>query len=203
MTRPHLAALLSIAIVPFLAQSALASERPRAIAVRATGPLTLDGVLDEPDWERAPPIGPFRLILVREGEAPSESTDVRVVFTRDGQITGYSIRLVQQKYDFQPPSYARPNAFRESAVTAGNCRARDVVFSQYLAYGNRSIRAVDRTAGRDEVRYVQNVARWNVRQQEALNVWILNVVEPNFCGLVLESHLVLHLNDFGRPRLFL
>jgi uncharacterized protein len=45
--------------------------------------------------------------------------DVRVVFTRDGQITGYSIRPVQKPYDFKPPSYARPEAFRESAVTVG------------------------------------------------------------------------------------
>jgi hypothetical protein len=34
--------------------------------------------------------------------------DIRVVFTADGQITGYSIRPVEKKYDFQPPSYARP-----------------------------------------------------------------------------------------------
>jgi dienelactone hydrolase len=46
--------------------------------------------------------------------------DVRVVFTRDGQITGYTIRPVQKQYDFAPPSYARPDSFRESAVTVGS-----------------------------------------------------------------------------------
>jgi dienelactone hydrolase len=45
--------------------------------------------------------------------------DVRVVFTRDGQIAGYSIRPVQKKYDFQPPAYARREGFRESDVTVG------------------------------------------------------------------------------------
>ncbi len=46
--------------------------------------------------------------------------DVRVVFTREGQITGYSIRPVQKKYDFKPPPYARADSFRESAVTVGS-----------------------------------------------------------------------------------
>ena len=46
--------------------------------------------------------------------------DVRVVFTGDGQITGYSIRPVQKKYDFRPPSYARLDLFRESEVTVGS-----------------------------------------------------------------------------------
>jgi dienelactone hydrolase len=46
--------------------------------------------------------------------------DVRVVFNREGQIAGYSIRPVQKKYDFQPPSYARPESFREKEVVVGS-----------------------------------------------------------------------------------
>jgi dienelactone hydrolase len=46
--------------------------------------------------------------------------DVRVVFTRDGQITGYQIRPVQKKYDFTPPPYARADTYREEAVTVGS-----------------------------------------------------------------------------------
>jgi len=46
--------------------------------------------------------------------------DVRVVFTRDGQITGYFIHPVQKKHDFQTPSYARPDSFHESDVTVGS-----------------------------------------------------------------------------------
>jgi dienelactone hydrolase len=45
--------------------------------------------------------------------------DVRVVFTKGGQITGYQFRPVQKKYDFKPPTYARPDSFRESAATVG------------------------------------------------------------------------------------
>jgi uncharacterized protein (TIGR03000 family) len=46
--------------------------------------------------------------------------DVRVVFTRDGQITGYTIRPVQKAYDFKPPPYAREDSFREKEVTVGS-----------------------------------------------------------------------------------
>ena len=45
--------------------------------------------------------------------------DIRVVFTRGGQITGYSIRPVQKNYDFKPPPYARPDTFHETDVTVG------------------------------------------------------------------------------------
>jgi uncharacterized protein len=46
--------------------------------------------------------------------------DFRVVFTDKGQITGYSIRPVEKKYDFKPPSYAKADSFRESEVTVGS-----------------------------------------------------------------------------------
>src|SRR5262249_15017776 len=54
--------------------------RPRVEAARAQGPIRIDGLLDEPDWSRAEPITAFRLIFQREGEAPSESTEVRVLY---------------------------------------------------------------------------------------------------------------------------
>jgi uncharacterized protein len=48
------------------------------------------------------------------------SLEVRVVFTGEGQITGYSFRPVQKKYDFTPPSYARQDSFREIDVVVGS-----------------------------------------------------------------------------------
>jgi hypothetical protein len=57
-----------------------AEERPRIAATRATAPIHIDGVMNEADWAGAPPLRAFGLLYVREGEAPSESTDVRVLF---------------------------------------------------------------------------------------------------------------------------
>lgn len=81
MKRLLVVVLLSFALLGLMPDPVDGAERPRVAALRAQGPLRLDGVLDEPDWERAPPVGSFQLILVREGQAPSESTDVRVLFT--------------------------------------------------------------------------------------------------------------------------
>jgi hypothetical protein len=72
--------LASILIGSTVAGPALGADRPRVAAVRAESPIRLDGRLDEVDWDRAPPVTAFLLIEVREGEAPSESTDVRVLF---------------------------------------------------------------------------------------------------------------------------
>jgi hypothetical protein len=71
---------LSLILLGATPEPASGEERLGATAVRAADPIRLDGVLHEADWERAPPITAFRLIDVREGEMPSESTDVRVLF---------------------------------------------------------------------------------------------------------------------------
>jgi hypothetical protein len=80
MKRLLLLVLLSLVMLGVTAEPAEGVERPRIAAVRATAEIRVDGALNEPDWGRAPPVTAFRLIEVREGEAPSESTDVRVVF---------------------------------------------------------------------------------------------------------------------------
>jgi len=71
---------LTLAFAAACVPSARALERPQVAATRATGAVRADGVLDEADWARAAPITGFRLIQNREGEAPSESTEVRVLF---------------------------------------------------------------------------------------------------------------------------
>ena len=76
---PHLALALAVALgLPRAAGAA--PDRVQVEATRVAGPIRVDGRLDEPDWARAAPLTDFRLIFVREGEAPSESTDVRVLF---------------------------------------------------------------------------------------------------------------------------
>jgi dienelactone hydrolase len=78
-------------------------------------------------------VGPFRKQLgTRAGTAgkydvvyvtcqfEKTTLDVRVVFTRDGQITGYQFRPVYKPEDFKPPPYARTDSFREEAVTVGS-----------------------------------------------------------------------------------
>jgi hypothetical protein len=68
---------------------ALAAERPALTAIESPGAVRVDGVLDEPAWGTAGVASEFRLIAPREGEAPSESTLVRVL--RDGDRVVFGI----------------------------------------------------------------------------------------------------------------
>src|SRR5262249_26631732 len=54
------------------------SDRPAA-AVGAAADIHLDGVLDEPAWSRAPPIGPLWQSDPSEGAPASEGTEVRLL----------------------------------------------------------------------------------------------------------------------------
>jgi hypothetical protein len=53
---------------------------PVARATRRTGPITIDGRLDEPDWARAEPITTFRQTDPTEGAPATQRTDVRILY---------------------------------------------------------------------------------------------------------------------------
>jgi hypothetical protein len=57
-----------------------AGEAPRATISRSASPITIDGVLDEPDWEAAAAIGEIRQRAPHEGEKASEPTEVKLLY---------------------------------------------------------------------------------------------------------------------------
>lgn len=60
----------------------------RLSAVRATGPIKIDGSLDEPDWARAPMARGFVQNDPREGEPATEDTEVRVLYDANNLYFG-------------------------------------------------------------------------------------------------------------------
>jgi hypothetical protein len=56
---------------------------PAARAVRVERPPRMDGTLNDPLWRQAPPINDFRQREPHEGTAPTESTVVRILYTRN------------------------------------------------------------------------------------------------------------------------
>jgi hypothetical protein len=52
----------------------------RAIVARSASRLTIDGILDEPDWKVAAPIGEIRQRAPHEGDKASEATDVKLLY---------------------------------------------------------------------------------------------------------------------------
>ena len=57
-----------------------ADGRLLVTAAAATGEIRVDGVIDEPVWQQATPVGGFVQAEPREGEPATEVTDVRVAF---------------------------------------------------------------------------------------------------------------------------
>ena len=68
--------------------SGLAAERPTLSAPHTTSAIHVDGVLDETAWRDAPSADAFVLMSPREGQAPDESTSVRVLQDSDRLVLG-------------------------------------------------------------------------------------------------------------------
>jgi hypothetical protein len=84
------------------AQQPLADSRERmARAIRATGPIEIDGRLDEPDWARAEPTSGFTQVEPLEGQPAMEGTEVRILYDDENLYIG------ARMYDSEPTRIAR------------------------------------------------------------------------------------------------
>ena len=64
---------------------------------RTAEPPTIDGDLSEELWVRAPPVADFHQVTPVEGDAPSERTEVYVLYDRDALYIG--VRLFDAEPD--------------------------------------------------------------------------------------------------------
>ena len=102
-----LAALVAGAPVPALSQDA----RDRTVrAVRTDRPPTIDGVLDEPLWQRIEPVTDFRQRVPVDGAAASERTEFRVAF--DDRRLYFAVVL----HDSNPDGIRRSILHREGRI---------------------------------------------------------------------------------------
>ncbi|MGE3957070.1 MAG: DUF5916 domain-containing protein [Vicinamibacterales bacterium] len=82
----------------------------RLMATRASGPIALDGVLEEPAWRDAPVATGFRQNEPREGQPATFDTEVRIVYDDDAVYVGVfakdpeprSLVVSDLKKDFNP-----------------------------------------------------------------------------------------------------
>ncbi len=81
MLRIMILALLSLALAVQVASAQEAGARRESRAVRIVGAApVVDGWLDDPAWQNAPPATEFRQRRPREGEPASERTEVRFLY---------------------------------------------------------------------------------------------------------------------------
>lgn len=84
--------------------------RTTARSVRRTGPISIDGALDERAWEAAPPITTFTQQQPVEGAAPTQRTEVRVLYDDDALYIG------ARMYDTEGARGVRPQLVRRDAT---------------------------------------------------------------------------------------
>jgi len=81
-------------VCTFVVPSIVSAQGPSADSVRqatvtvATGPITVDGVLDESAWSSAPKIGDLIQRQPNEGENPTERTEVMLLRDADQLYIG-------------------------------------------------------------------------------------------------------------------
>lgn len=81
-----------------------------APVMRVTEPVTIDGVLDEPVWASAPRIGDLVQRQPVPGEAPSERTDVRLLYDETHLYIGVAA------YDSQPERIIGTQMARDASI---------------------------------------------------------------------------------------
>ncbi|HEY8309472.1 MAG TPA: DUF5916 domain-containing protein [Gemmatimonadaceae bacterium] len=105
-----IAALAAIATVAS-AQSAGSQQTvvvPSMKAMRATGPIHIDGVLDEPDWSNAPVASDFMESYPNITERPRDRTEVRILYDDNALYVG--VRM----FDSEPKLIAAQLARRDA-----------------------------------------------------------------------------------------
>jgi hypothetical protein len=83
--------ILALSFVLSAAALAYATDasRPQPVrAVRRTGPIVVDGILDEPVWRSADAVMAFRQNDPHQGSEPSQRTEVRIAYDDDAVYVG-------------------------------------------------------------------------------------------------------------------
>ena len=102
--------ILLLVLVALPTSRALATPQDVATAVPIDQTPTIDGVLDEPFWERIAPITDFKQREPNEGAAPSEPTAVRIAYDDDFIYFGLTM------FDSQPDRIRRTILQREGRI---------------------------------------------------------------------------------------
>ena len=90
------------------APTTAAPERPSLAAARVNSPITIDGRLDEADWQMSSPATAFLQRDPDEGQPATEATEVRILFDNEAIYVG------ARMHDREPAAIARRLTRRDS-----------------------------------------------------------------------------------------
>jgi hypothetical protein len=152
--------------------------RPVVGAVRATSPVRLDGVLDEPFWQSARPATDFVQSEPREGQPASERTEVRIAYDADNLYVGARL------WDSEPDAVV-VNDIRKD-FRADDQDTFELILDTFRDLRNGYVFQINAAGGRgdqqsaNEGREVNTSwdAVWDVRTQRTAGGWTAEIVIP-------------------------
>ncbi|MEO8194080.1 MAG: DUF5916 domain-containing protein [Gemmatimonadales bacterium] len=129
--------LAIMAAAPLCAQQTTRSQsdpRPVAHAARRTGSVSIDGKLDESAWAAATPIGELIQSSPNEGKAPSEKTELRVLYD-DG-----AIYVGARMFDSMGPKGVRAVLTRRDQLLTDNSLTSDKIALVFDPFHDKNTR---------------------------------------------------------------
>jgi hypothetical protein len=151
---------------------------PRAVATSTTESIHVDGILDEPAWARAVPIGPLLQRDPNEGAAPSEETEVRVLIDADKLYFGVTCR------DRTPSAIVSTQLARDADLDVDDRIL--IVIDPFFDHRNGFFFAVNPAGARADGQISNNSERlslewdgiWNARARITAEGWTAEIEIP-------------------------
>jgi len=160
-----------------VAQTPIHADPPLAAAGGALE-IRLDGVLDEPAWQRADPIGPFLQRDPKAGAPASEKTDVRVLFDADNLYLGITC------YDRTPSAIVATQLARDADLEVDD--RVTVVIDPFFDHRNGFFFVVNPAGARADGQISNNAEElsyewdgiWDARARITGEGWVAEIVIP-------------------------
>ena len=173
-------------ILPFFLSSAVfaqqqggiaAAGKKRAVILRTTSEISVDGFLKESDWDRTPPIGEVIQREPREGIPATEKTDVRLLYDSENLYVGVYC------YDSSPDQIIGTQMSRDSDLSADD--KIEILLDSFRDFRNAYYFSTNPLGALVDGLIVENGnlsrdwdAIWGVRTQRRDNGWTAEFAIP-------------------------
>jgi hypothetical protein len=172
-----LAALATAAATDAWAQQSIEQARRSAVVTAITSPITLDGLLDEPAWSDAPKIGELVQRQPEVGNAPTERTEVTLLYDPDNLYIGVVA------HDSEPERIVATQLSRDAGL--GNDDRIEIVLDTFRDQRNAFYFATN-PAGTlvDGLAFANGDSNnewdtiWNVRTRRTSTGWVAEFAIP-------------------------
>ncbi len=167
-----------IAIIHFIQVHQAFAQAPKAQAFHINERISIDGRLDEPAWKSATPIGDLIQVLPKEGDSPSEKTDVRILVDSEALYFGITC------FDHTPSSIIATQLTRDAELEADD--SISVVIDPFFDQRNGFFFDVNPSGARTDGQISNNAefagldwdGIWNAHARIANEGWIAEIVIP-------------------------